>query len=214
MVLVLPNRVPEPIWQGDPPISRLAVIKECGPRARRAGSPRRHLPEPPMPTTTLPPRSLDDAIVLQASMPARQAVRALKLARAADHRDARALVCIRDDGDLHGWMSPGTQVEHDELTARVDLAVARLPLMCRQVFQMVREDDASYAATSLTLGITRHTVKEHLTAAHRRLRAALVNARVFAPRVPRAGPPRVMDKVNDLPAQLLDPATDRQDSSA
>ena len=140
--------------------------------------------------------------------------RARNVARAADRRDARAVVCTRDEGDVHACTSPETQVEYAELVALIELTVASLPPVCRRVFQMVREDDATYAATALTLGISRDTVKEHLTAAQRRLRAALVDAGVLAPPVLRAGPPRVTCEGNDVPAQRPDPAADRQDAAA
>ena len=140
--------------------------------------------------------------------------RALNVARAADRRDARAAVCTRDEGDVYGCTSPETQVEYSELVALIELTVASLPPVCRRVFQMVREDDASYAAIALTLGISRHTVKEHLTAAQRRLRAVLVDALVIAPPVPRACPHRVTTEANEVPAQRPDPAANRQDSAA
>ena len=140
--------------------------------------------------------------------------RALNVARAADRRDARALVCVRDEDDVHPWMYPEAQVEHAELEACIEVAVASLPPMCRRVFQMVREDDASYAAIALTLGITRHTVNEHLTTARRRLRATLVDDGMIAPPLPRACPPRVPQAANDVTAQRVDAAANRQDSAA
>ena len=140
--------------------------------------------------------------------------RTLNVTRAADRRDARALACVRHDDDMHAWMSREAQVEHAELEARIEVAVASLPPMCRRVFQMLREDDASYADVALTLGITRHTVNEHLSTAQRRLRAALVDAGVIAPPVPPARPPRVAETPNDVTAQRVDAAADRQESAA
>ena len=115
---------------------------------------------------------------------------------------------------MYGWMSREAQVEHAELEALVALAVASLPLMCRWVFLIVRDDDASYAAIALTLGVTRHTVKEHLPAAQRHLPAARVDAGVIAPPVPLACPPRVTETPNDMTAQPVDPVANRQDSAA
>ena len=140
--------------------------------------------------------------------------RTLNVARAADRRDARALACVRNEDDMHAWMFPEAQVEHDELVALVKLTVASLPPMCRRLFPMLREDDASYADVALTLGITRHTVNEHLSTAQRRLRAALVDHGMIAPPVPPARPPRVTETPNDVTAQRVDVAAHRQDSAA
>ena len=140
--------------------------------------------------------------------------RTLNVARAADRRDARALACVRNEDDMHSWMSPEAQVEHDELVALVKLTVASLPPMCRRLFPMVREDDASYADVALTLGITRRTVNELLVTARRRLRAALVDAVMIAQSVPLARPPRVTETPNDVTAQRVDVAAHRQDSAA
>ena len=115
---------------------------------------------------------------------------------------------------MYGCTSPEAQVEHAELEALVVLAVASLALMCRWVFLMVPEDDASYAATALAFGISRDTVKEQLMAAQRHLPAARVDAGVIAPPVPLACPPRVTETPNDVTAQPVDAAANRQDSAA
>lgn len=111
-------------------------------------------------------------------------------------------------------MSPAAMVEHAELEAFIAQAVASLPPVCRRVFQMVREDDASYADVARTLGITRHTVNEHLTTAQRRLRAALVDAGMMVPPGQRACPPRVTEAASGVAAQRADATVDRQDSAA
>ena len=140
--------------------------------------------------------------------------RTLNVARAADRRDTRAVACVRDDDEMPIWMSPEATVECAELEAFVALAVASLPPMCRRVYQMVRDDNATYAAIALTLGISRHTVSEHLTTAQRRLRAALVNAEMIAPPVPRTRLTRLTAEANEVLAQRPDLAAVSQDSAA
>ena len=140
--------------------------------------------------------------------------RALNVARAADRRDARAVACVRDDGEVHTWMSPEAKVEYAELEACIAVAVASLPPMCRRVFEMVREDNMSYANVARTLGITRHTVNEHLTTAQRRLRAALVDAGMIAPPVPRACRTDVTAESSEVATQSPDSTAARQHSAA
>ena len=140
--------------------------------------------------------------------------RTLNVARAADRRDTRAVACVREDDEMPIWMSPGAMVECAELEAFVALAVASLPPMCRRVYQMVRDDNASYAAVALTLGISRHTVSEHLKTAQRRLRAALVEAGMIAPPAPRVSPHHVTEAASDVGALLEVFTADAQDSAA
>ena len=140
--------------------------------------------------------------------------RTLNVARAADRRDTRATACVRDGDEMPIWMSPEAQVECAEIEAFVALTVAALPPMCRRVYQMVREHNASYATIALTLGISRHTVSEHLTTAQRRLRAALVDAEMLAPPLPRTRATRLTAKANEVLAQRLDSAAVSQESAA
>ena len=63
----------------------------------------------------------------------------------------------------------------------LDRTIAALPPVCRRVYVMIREDDASYEAVGRTLGISRHTVHAHLKAAQRRLRAALLEQDLTSP---------------------------------
>ena len=140
--------------------------------------------------------------------------RTLNVARAADRRDARAVACVRDEDEVHTWMSPEAAVEYAELEAFVAQTVAALPPMSRRVFQMVRDDNMSYANVARSLGITRHTVNEHLTTAQRRLRAALVDAGLIPSRMSRTCRTDVKAESSEVAPQPPDPTAPRQDSAA
>ena len=140
--------------------------------------------------------------------------RTLNVARAADRRDARAVVRVQHQADVQALTTAEALDVHAEREACIDLAVASHPLMCCRLLHMVREDDASCAALLLTPGITRQTVKEHLTTARRRLRTALVDDGVIALPVLRARPTYVMAEANEVHAQRPNPEADRQDLAA
>ena len=140
--------------------------------------------------------------------------RAMNVIRGDDRRDARAAACVPDEGEQDSWMSPEAMVEHAEAEALLAHAVAALPPTCRRVFQMVREDDASYAEVARTLGITRHTVKEHLMTAQRRLVAALTDAGMISPAEPHAPSSRVISNAEDVTGPQDQPAEGRHSSAA
>ena len=95
--------------------------------------------------------------------------------RASMRRENRSAEYARELTErTHVWMSPELGVEEAEFETFLDRTIASLPPICRRVYVMIREDDASYETVGRTLGISRHTVHAHLKAAQRRFRAALL----------------------------------------
>jgi len=64
-------------------------------------------------------------------------------------------------------------LETKELKQLIDAAVSRLPARMQQIFRMSREDDYSIAEIARQLNLSEQTVKNQLTEALKRLRAAL-----------------------------------------
>ena len=95
--------------------------------------------------------------------------------RASMRRENRSAEYARELTErTHVWMSPELGVEEAEFETFLDRTIASLPPICRRVYLMIREDDASYETVGRTLGISRHTVHAHLKAAQRRIRVALL----------------------------------------
>lgn len=84
--------------------------------------------------------------------------------RAIAHPDDSSFV---DDTD--------SQLITKDLQRLLDEAVARLPLKCRNVFNLSRKDHLSTKEVALRLGITPKTVENQLTIALRRIRFVLDN---------------------------------------
>lgn len=68
------------------------------------------------------------------------------------------------------WSAP---MEERELIDRIDLAIARLPEECRNVFLLSREHDMTYEQIASHTGISVNTVKYHVKNALARLRKEL-----------------------------------------
>jgi DNA-directed RNA polymerase specialized sigma24 family protein len=79
--------------------------------------------------------------------------------------------------EVSAWIRPDVAFELEELESFIDRAIDALPLVCRQVYLMVREDDVSTRAAASALRISPTAVREHLLNTQRRLRAALANFR-------------------------------------
>ena len=68
---------------------------------------------------------------------------------------------------------PGLNLDADRLQSRVNAAIDRLPIRCREVFLLVRERGLSYRETAEVLDIRPKTVDAHMVRAMRELRHAL-----------------------------------------
>lgn len=62
-----------------------------------------------------------------------------------------------------------------ELAEAIRAAVAQLPDRCREVFELSREHQLSYAEISLVMGITKKTVEAHMGKAIRSLRRVMAD---------------------------------------
>jgi RNA polymerase sigma-70 factor (ECF subfamily) len=70
----------------------------------------------------------------------------------------------------HAAPSPADSVERHELARALDLAVAALPMRCRQVFILSRVQRMTYAEIARALGISVKTVETQMGRALRSLR--------------------------------------------
>ena len=68
---------------------------------------------------------------------------------------------------------PAPSLETKELTELIESEVNRLPARMQQVFRLSREDDLSIADIASRLNLSEQTVKNQLTEALKRLRAAI-----------------------------------------
>ncbi len=64
-------------------------------------------------------------------------------------------------------------IEHKELLAQVDEIVNRLPVRCREVYQLSREEQLSHKEIADRLNISTKTVENHITKALHQLRISL-----------------------------------------
>lgn len=72
----------------------------------------------------------------------------------------------------HG--TPETELISEEFILKLDRAVNELPPRSRMVFQMVKVDNLRYKDVAEILGISVKTVENHMTAAIKKLRTALL----------------------------------------
>ena len=72
-----------------------------------------------------------------------------------------------------GPVRPDAELSARELAAAVARVVAAMPVRCREVFTLVREQQLSHADTASVLGISPKTVEIHMTRALAILRAEL-----------------------------------------
>jgi|SRR5690606_10298375 len=63
--------------------------------------------------------------------------------------------------------------QFNELSKQVTVLVSQLPERCQEVFRLNIEEGMTYKAVALQMGISHHTVKEHLTRARRYIREKL-----------------------------------------
>ncbi len=82
------------------------------------------------------------------------------------------------------WMSPELAMEERELAALAARTLEQLPRRCRSVFEMAREERATYQMVAERMGITVSTVKLHVATARRHFRTAL-QSQGFADRAMR-----------------------------
>ena len=68
---------------------------------------------------------------------------------------------------------PQQTVEVAELAAAVEQAVAGMPVRCREVFTLIRDQGLTYAAAAAILQISPKTVETHMGRALRLLRRRL-----------------------------------------
>jgi RNA polymerase sigma-70 factor (ECF subfamily) len=109
--------------------------------------------------------------------------RLLSLHRANDRRAVRDAEHEQERADsTHVWMQPDLGVEAQELEDILEKTIASLPRMCRRVFVMVRDQEASYQTVANVLGISRASVNAHVVSAQRRLRVALIEQGLLSPR--------------------------------
>ena len=82
---------------------------------------------------------------------------------------------IRNDDIFERLSAPGQaqSLETKELTELIESEVNRLPARMQQVFRLSREDDLSIADIATRLNLSEQTVKNQLTEALKRLRAAI-----------------------------------------
>lgn len=64
---------------------------------------------------------------------------------------------------------------YSEVTQRVNLVVASLPLKCQMVFRLVKEEGLSYKEVSKVLEISQNTIETHMRIALRKIRMDLQN---------------------------------------
>ena len=86
--------------------------------------------------------------------------------------------------------------------------------MCRRVYAMVREDDASYQADANVLGVSRPAECANVVMARRRIRTALLDQRLDSPPVPLGRWPHHTTPTSDLATRRAGMPERRDDSAA
>lgn len=72
--------------------------------------------------------------------------------------------------------NPEQLLQATQLHARLELALAELPLKCRQVFVLQRLDGLGQAEIAERMGLTRNSVEKYMIRAMRHLRERLIDA--------------------------------------
>ena len=89
-----------------------------------------------------------------------------------------------DDGEIPETVPAATvpsAMETQELRARINTAISRLPERCRMVFMMSKLDDMSHREIAQSLDISTKTVENQMTRAYRFLRQWLALLYLFYP---------------------------------
>lgn len=67
-------------------------------------------------------------------------------------------------------IEPEAELEWNEYSELLGDAVEQLPPQCKRVFKLCRQEGKTYEEASLILGISKHTVKEHMMVAMKSIR--------------------------------------------
>jgi RNA polymerase sigma-70 factor (ECF subfamily) len=62
---------------------------------------------------------------------------------------------------------------YSEVTQRVNLVIASLPMKCQMVFRLIKEEGLSYKEVSKVLEISQNTIETHMRIALRKIRMNL-----------------------------------------
>jgi RNA polymerase sigma-70 factor (ECF subfamily) len=62
---------------------------------------------------------------------------------------------------------------YSEVTQRVNLVIATLPMKCQMVFKLIKEEGLSYKEVSKVLEISQNTIETHMRIALRKIRMDL-----------------------------------------
>jgi RNA polymerase sigma-70 factor (family 1) len=68
-----------------------------------------------------------------------------------------------------------SKVQWDEYATLLEGAINQLPPQCRRVFKLCREEGKTYDQTAALLGISKHTVKEHMMMAMKSIKQYFFN---------------------------------------
>jgi RNA polymerase sigma factor (sigma-70 family) len=102
-------------------------------------------------------------------------------------RMERDMEHVRDlEGGVHAWMGPDVEFEATVIEEIEAEAFGKLPRVCRATFELVRNEDLSYASAAERLGVTAETVKAHIVKAQRMFRSVMERKGIAAPRRKRA----------------------------